>query len=291
LDMLDNRNVLRTLLWDPLEVVVTRPLALEQDNALYCYGMDFNKNVTEVFDGQGAVAAAYDYSPYGTVGSTGSLVQPVQWSSEMNDEELALVYYNYRYYNPADGRWINRDPIAEEGGWNLYAFISNNAINKGDKNGLGFDLPIPHPEFPTPTSNGGNVWPNGEYTPPGVPPSTPLTPDELASVFCNYSIPAPKCTCQNSSKVLDPYPAKAKSICINFLKRYQFSIAVISTALCLVNAEKQCQDVSCCSERNNCRLKAHVTCYASRGFIPFLGLPEGGSDIGWNMLLNDSQCN
>lgn len=57
------------------------------------------------------------------------------------------------------------------------------------------------------------------------------------------------------------------------------------------NAEKQCQDVSCYSERNNCRLKAHVTCYASRGFIPFLGLPEGGSDIGWNMLLNYSQCN
>ena len=34
----------------------------------------------------------------------------------MHDEELALVYYNYRYYNPKDGRWINRDPIAEEGG-------------------------------------------------------------------------------------------------------------------------------------------------------------------------------
>ena len=70
----------------------------------------------------------------------------------MNDGKLALVYYNYRYYNPADGRWINRDPIAEDGGWNLYGFISNNAINKGDKNGLRFDLPIPHPEFPTLTS-------------------------------------------------------------------------------------------------------------------------------------------
>jgi hypothetical protein len=56
----------------------------------------------------------------------------------MNDGKLALVYYNYRYYNPADGRWINRDPIAE--------------VNKGDKNGLRFDLPIPHPEFPTLTS-------------------------------------------------------------------------------------------------------------------------------------------
>ena len=80
LDMLDNRNVLRTLLWDPLEPVATRPLALAQDASLYCYSMDFNKNVTEVFDAQGTIAAAYDYSPYGAVTSTGSLVQPVQWS-------------------------------------------------------------------------------------------------------------------------------------------------------------------------------------------------------------------
>ena len=125
LDMLDNRNVLRTLLWDPLEPVATRPLALVQDASLYCYGVDFNKNVSEVFDAQGTIAAAYDYSPYGAVTGTGSLVQPVQWSGEINDEELALVYYNYRYYNPKDGRWINRDPIAEEGGWNLYSFNKN----------------------------------------------------------------------------------------------------------------------------------------------------------------------
>ncbi len=113
-----------------------------------------------------------------------------------------------------------------------------NAIDKRDRNGLGFDLPIPHPEFPTSTSNSGIVWPNGEYTPPGIPPSAPLTPDDLASEFCRYFIPAPKCTCQNSSKVLDPYPDKARSICIDFLKKYQFSAAVISTALCLVNAEE-----------------------------------------------------
>ena len=115
-DMLDNRNVLRTLLWDPLEPVATRPLALVQGASLYCYGVDFNKNVSEVFDAQGTIAAAYDYSPYGTATRTGRLVQPVQWSGEMHDEEPALVYYNYRYYNPRDGRWINRDPIAEEGG-------------------------------------------------------------------------------------------------------------------------------------------------------------------------------
>ena len=136
LDMLDSRNVLRTLLWDPLEPVATRALALVQDDALYCYGMDFNKNVTEVFDAQGTIAAAYDYSPYGAVTGTGSLVQPVQWSSEMNDRELALVYYNYRYYHPANGRWINRDPIAEEGGINIYNFLCNNIISQFDRLGL-----------------------------------------------------------------------------------------------------------------------------------------------------------
>ena len=136
LDMLDNRNVLRTLLWDPLEPVATRPLALVQGASLYCYGVDFNKNVSEVFDAQGTIAAAYDYSPYGAVTGTGSLVQPVQWSGEMHDEELALVYYNYRYYNLKDGRWINRDPIAEQGGWNLYAFLGNSPQDKFDALGL-----------------------------------------------------------------------------------------------------------------------------------------------------------
>ena len=136
LDMLNSRNVLRTLLWDPLEPVATRPLALVQGNALYCYGTDFNKNVTEIFDEQGTIAAAYDYSPYGTATRTVRLVQPVQWSGEMHDEEPALAYYNYRFYNPKDGRWINRDPIAEQGGWNLYAFLGNSLQDKFDALGL-----------------------------------------------------------------------------------------------------------------------------------------------------------
>ncbi len=134
--MLDNRNVLRTLLWDPLEPTATRPLALVQGASLYCYGMDFNRNVTEVFDGDGRIAAAYDYSPYGQAASTEDLVQLVQWPGEMHDEEPALVYYNYRYYNPKDGRWINRDPIAEQGGWNLYAFLGNSTQDKFDMFGL-----------------------------------------------------------------------------------------------------------------------------------------------------------
>lgn len=52
------------------------------------------------------------------------------------DDELGLIYYNYRYLNPTDGRWINRDPIDEQGGANLYAFSRNAVINKLDLLGL-----------------------------------------------------------------------------------------------------------------------------------------------------------
>ena len=76
--MINNRNVLGTLLWDSLEEMATSPLALVQGASLYCYGVDFNKNVTEVFDAQGTIAAAYDYSPYGQAAATENFVQPVE---------------------------------------------------------------------------------------------------------------------------------------------------------------------------------------------------------------------
>jgi len=47
-----------------------------------------------------------------------------------------LVYYNYRHYNPADGRWVGRDPIGESGGVNLYGFVGNDGCNRVDQHGL-----------------------------------------------------------------------------------------------------------------------------------------------------------
>ena len=48
-----------------------------------------------------------------------------------------LVYYNYRYYNPELGRWISRDPIEEQGGYNLYGMIGNNPLYGWDDLGRG----------------------------------------------------------------------------------------------------------------------------------------------------------
>jgi RHS repeat-associated protein len=41
-------------------------------------------------------------------------------------------YYGYRYYHPQTGRWINRDPIEESGGLNLYGFVGNDGVNRWD---------------------------------------------------------------------------------------------------------------------------------------------------------------
>ncbi len=119
------RWVMHFITWDPTQPTATRPLAIEQNGTWYTYGLDLSKNVTELYTAEGTIATSYSYSPFGAVEATGNTTSPLQWSSEIADEEFGLVYYNYRSYNPADGRWINRDPIAEEGGLNLYGFAGN----------------------------------------------------------------------------------------------------------------------------------------------------------------------
>ena len=44
--------------------------------------------------------------------------------------------YGYRYYNPSTGRWVSRDPIEENGGANLYAFVGNDGVSIADYLGL-----------------------------------------------------------------------------------------------------------------------------------------------------------
>ena len=84
------------------------------------YGWDLTKNICELYGPSGYIRTAYTYSPYGQVTSTGDVEQTIQWSSEHNDTELGLVYYNYRHYNPVDGRWTGRDPISYFSDRNLY---------------------------------------------------------------------------------------------------------------------------------------------------------------------------
>ena len=62
--------------------------------------------------------------------------QPFRFSTKYTDRETGLLYYGRRYYDPSNGRFVGRDPIEEQGGLHLYAFVSNNAVNKSDYLGM-----------------------------------------------------------------------------------------------------------------------------------------------------------
>ena len=139
-------KLVRSYLWDPSEPEATRVLSMTRWEAngtqvkehLYCMH-DAMKNVTSLFGEARGRRALYEYRPYGgLLTSEGNMAQEnkFRFSCEYMDDELGLIYYNYRHLNPRDGRWISRDPIMEQGGWNLFAFVGNKIFNQADILGL-----------------------------------------------------------------------------------------------------------------------------------------------------------
>lgn len=132
---------------------------------------DGNGNVAALLrasDGQ--VSAKYEYSP------TGELLHcegpyaksnPFRFSTKFIDDETGLIYYGQRYYSPSLGRFINRDPIEETAGFNLYGFCRNDGVNGWDYLGM----------LTKDVDGGGgddddkddkkNPWPTGERNPDG----------------------------------------------------------------------------------------------------------------------------
>ena len=164
-DCLNENSVRRRYTWSP--VGLDAPLYVDdvQSNVRYYYHTDANKNVTELTDATGAVVAHYEYSPFGKVlvaNGAYATTNPFRFSSEYSDTETGLVYYNYRYYSPELGRWLNPDPIGEQGGWNLYAMVKNNVNNFIDKDGLA-DIRIPMNGLTPPSGEPSPEFKNSLY--------------------------------------------------------------------------------------------------------------------------------
>ena len=121
----DEKPVIRRYTWQPESQGADLPLVVTDvaSNQSYFYTADGNKNISELVDAAGNVAAHYEYDPFGKINTQNGAYaasNPFRFSSEYFDSETGLVYYNYRYYSPQMGRWINRDPIGEAISYNLF---------------------------------------------------------------------------------------------------------------------------------------------------------------------------
>ncbi len=104
----------------------------------YCY--DGNGNVTALVSAAGgAESARYEYGPFAEpIRMTGPMAKlnPIRFSTQYADDVTGDVKYLFRDYSPTLGRWPNRDPIGELGGYNLYAFLDNDPLNWFDYLGM-----------------------------------------------------------------------------------------------------------------------------------------------------------
>jgi RHS repeat-associated protein len=108
-----------------------------------------NGNIMGYVDESGTLVAKFVYDPYGNVVSISDDIGNSAYaglrgedfsfgfSTKFHDREVGLIAYQLRSYSPALGRWLNRDPIEERGGVNLYGFCHNNSNVHYD--GLGYE--------------------------------------------------------------------------------------------------------------------------------------------------------
>ena len=110
----------------------------ESSGASSYYHNDGNGNVTMLINAGQLVVAKYEYDPFGNPLSTSgpmAFVNPYWYSSQIYDPDARLSHYRFRVYVPEMQRWLNRDPLEEDGGINLFQFVDNNPIKEIDPSG------------------------------------------------------------------------------------------------------------------------------------------------------------
>lgn len=107
------------------------------DAGNYFYTRDHLGSIRELVDSTGTVRARYDYTPYGErIKLSGDLDSQWGYTGHFTHTPSDLVLTLYRAYDPGLGRWLSPDPIKENGGLNLYAYVMGDPINYWDPNGL-----------------------------------------------------------------------------------------------------------------------------------------------------------
>lgn len=113
-------------------------LARTDGNGTAYYHADAQGNISALTDSSGTVLAHYLYDPYGRLlAQSGALAGANRYRySSKEEHHSGIYYYGFRFYEPSLQRWLNEDPLREQGGLNLYSFVGNLSINGVDPFGL-----------------------------------------------------------------------------------------------------------------------------------------------------------
>jgi RHS repeat-associated protein len=94
----------------------------------------FGKPVVEMETVTGSPTTVNEFYAVGFGGQWGYYTDPGTKIGAASDPGFVLC--TRRWYDPANCRWLTRDPIGYEGGIDLYAFCDNNPVNGADPSGL-----------------------------------------------------------------------------------------------------------------------------------------------------------
>jgi RHS repeat-associated protein len=119
---------------------IDEPLAELRSSTTSYYDADGLGSITSLSNTTGALANTYSYDSFGKLtASTGTIVNPFQYTARDYDAETGLRYYRARFYDQNIGRFFSEDPSEREGTGpdvNLYAYVQNRPTNYVDPYGL-----------------------------------------------------------------------------------------------------------------------------------------------------------
>ena len=124
-------------------------IAFELNGKLYAPIYDLQGNVACIVDSQTKkFVEEYRYSSFGEEAIFGpgekalegsSINNPWRYQGKRTDDEIGLIYFGQRFYDPKEGRWMGPDPLGFTDGPNLYVFCKNNPWAFVDYLGLASD--------------------------------------------------------------------------------------------------------------------------------------------------------
>ncbi len=160
----DNGNASGTgrteYIWQPSRDGSVIPVAMRRNGEFFTIHTDHLGTPRMVRDSTNKTVWQLPYSAFGnnrpvgvlsTTTTTGYAITPgaaplkstrpaqalnLRFPGQYADSETGEFYNYFRQYDPKTGRYTQADPIGLDGGWNRYSYVSGNAVQFVDSNGL-----------------------------------------------------------------------------------------------------------------------------------------------------------